>query len=60
MGTRLKEHQNQCKLADKTQKVKKDSYNDTGLPLHHKNEHHEFQWEQATILEIERSSGEDY
>ena len=25
----------------------------TGLPLHHKNEHHEFQWEQATILEIE-------
>ena len=34
--------------------MKKDSYNDTGLPLHHKNEHHEFQWEQATILEIER------
>ena len=49
------EHQNQCKLADKTHKVKKDSYNDTGLPLHHKNEHHEFQWEQAmSILEIER------
>ena len=54
MGTRLKEHQNQCKLADKTHKVKKDSYNDTGLPLHPKKEHHEFQWEQATILEIER------
>ena len=56
MGTRLKEHQGQCKLADKTNRVKKDTYNDTGLPLHHKNEHHEFQWEQASILEIERDT----
>ena len=54
MGTRLKEHQCQCKLADRTNKVKKDTYNDTGLPLHHRNENHEFQWEEATILEIER------
>ena len=54
MGTRLKEHQSQCKLADRTNKVKKDTYNDTGLPLHHRNENHEFQWEEATILEIER------
>ena len=58
MGTRLKEHQSQCKLADKTNKVKKDTYNDTGLPLHHRNKHHEFQWKQATtavlILEIEQ------
>ena len=56
MGTRLKEHQGQCKRADKTNRVKKDTYNDTGLPLHHKNEHHEFQWEQASILEIERDT----
>ena len=46
--------QSQCILADKTIKVKKDMYNDTGLPLHHRNEQHKFQWEQAKILEIER------
>jgi hypothetical protein len=54
MGTRLKEHQSQCKLADRTNKVKKVTYNDTGLSLHHRNENHEFQWEDTTILEIER------
>ena len=53
---RPNKHQGQCKLADKTNRVKKDTYNDTGLPLHHKNEHHEFQWEQASILEIERDT----
>ena len=53
MGTRLKEHQSQSKPADE-HTVKKDTYNDRGLPLHHRNEHHEFQFEQATILEIEQ------
>jgi len=56
LGTRLKEHSYQCKLADKTKKVKKDMYNDTGLPLHHKIEHHDFQWELTEILEIERDT----
>ena len=56
LGTRLKEHSHQCKLADKTKKVKKDMYNDTGLPLHHKIEHHDFQWELTEILEIERDT----
>ena len=32
MGMRLKEHQGQCKLADKTNRATKDTYNDTGLP----------------------------
>jgi hypothetical protein len=54
LGTRLKEHQAQCKQTDKTNKVKKDSYNDTGIPLHHKKEKHEFLWEQTVILESER------
>ena len=56
MGTRLKEHQRQCRQADKTNKVKKDPYNDTGIPLHHRNENHEFQWDQTTILEIEKDT----
>ena len=56
MGTRLKEHQRQCRQADKTNKVKKDPYNDTGIPLHHRNENHEFQWDHTTILEIEKDT----
>ena len=40
MGTRLKDHQGQCKLADKTNRIKK------------------FQWEQASILEIERDTNQ--
>jgi hypothetical protein len=54
MGTRLKEHQAQCRQADKVKRMKKDSYNDTGLPLHHKNENHEFLWDQTMILGVER------
>ena len=54
LGTRLKEHQAQCKQTDNTNKVKKDSYNDTGTPLHHKKEKHEFLWEQTVILESEK------
>ena len=47
-------YQSHCKLADKTNKGEKDTYDGAGLPLHHRNEQHAFQWEQATILEIER------
>ena len=56
MSTRLKEHQHQCRIADKSERVKKDNYNDTGLPLHHKSENHEFQWNQAEVLEIEKDT----
>ena len=31
-----------------------DTHNGTGVPLHHRNEHYEFQWGQATRLEIEQ------